>query len=95
MKYLTVIAKIKSQLDKTEIVFENLQSLVEPTRKEKGCIDYDLCRDNDNPSIFVFYENWENSDDLDAHMKSDHFEKCFSNIEGMFEVEVNRFTKIS
>ena len=94
MNYLTVIAKIKSHPDKTEFVFENLLKMVEPTRKEKGCIDYDLCRDNDDPSIFLFYENWENADDLDAHMESDHFVECFNNIEGMFELEVNKLTKI-
>lgn len=94
MNYLTVIAKIKSHSDKTEFVLENLINMIEPTRKEKGCIDYDLCRDNDDPSIFLFYENWESSNDLDAHMESDHFVECFNNIEGMFELEVNKLTKI-
>ena len=94
MNYLTVIAKIKSHSDKTEFVFENLINIIEPTRKEKGCIDYDLCRDNDDPSIFLFYENWESSNDLDAHMESDHFVECFNKIEGMFELKVNNLTKI-
>jgi len=92
---LIIVAKIKSQPDKSEFVLENLLTMVEPTRKEKGCIDYDLCRDNEDPSLFLFYENWENSDDLDAHMQSDHFKTCFQKIEGMYELDVNKLTKIS
>lgn len=91
---LTVIAKIKANLESIELVTSELQKLVEPTRKEKGCINYDLFRDNDDPSIFLFYENWENSDDLDAHILSNHFLECFGKIQEMFQLEVNKVTKI-
>lgn len=92
MAYLTVIAKIKSEQDKVDEVLTNLLTLVEPTRNEKGCIDYILYQDNEDPSIFIFYENWESKEDLDAHMVSDHFKRCFSNIEGMHQVEAHHLT---
>jgi len=91
---LTVIAKIKANQNSLEKVSNELQRLVEPTRNEKGCIDYILHQDNDDPSIFIFYENWETSVDLDAHMESEHFLECFQNIEGIFELDVNKLTKI-
>jgi quinol monooxygenase YgiN len=94
VSHLTIIAKIKSQLYEIEFVFENLLNLVEPTRKEKGCINYMLHRDNEDPLTFAFYENWETSEDLDAHMQSDHFRECFNNIEGMYELEVYKMTKV-
>lgn len=91
---LTVIAKIKANQNSLEKVNSELQKLVEPTRNENGCIDYILHQDNDDPSIFIFYENWETSVDLDAHMESEHFLECFKNIQGMFELDVNKLTKI-
>jgi quinol monooxygenase YgiN len=47
--------------------------LIEETRKEVGCISYDLCEDIDNPNILTFIEKWEDKMSLDAHMKTTHF----------------------
>jgi len=55
------VATVKSELLK----------LIGPTRNEDGCIDYNLYQDNDNSAVFVFHENWESADHLEAHMKYD------------------------
>ena len=47
--------------------------LIEETRKESGCISYDLCEDMNNPNILTFIEKWEEKQYLDAHMKTAHF----------------------
>jgi quinol monooxygenase YgiN len=94
MSQLSIVAKIKSKHDKTNEVLENLSAMIEPTQKEKGCIDYILHQDNEDPSLFLFYENWETSEDLDAHMQSNHFKVCFKNIADMYELEVNKLTKV-
>lgn len=47
--------------------------LIEKTRKEAGCISYDLCEDIDNKNILTFIEKWEDKQALDAHMKTAHF----------------------
>jgi quinol monooxygenase YgiN len=91
---LTVVATIKAKNDTADKVRARLSKLVEPTRKEKGCVEYSLYRDNDNPSVFIFYENWESQTDLDVHMKSPHFKECFAAIEGLFEIEVHRMSKV-
>ena len=59
MKPLTVIAKLKAKSGREEQPREMLQSLVEPTRAEKGCISYDLHRSHEDPRLFVFYESWQ------------------------------------
>ena len=33
--------------------------LIDITRAEEGCINYDLHQDNENPAHFLFYENWK------------------------------------
>lgn len=49
-----------------------LVALVAPTRKEEGCIQYDLHQDNGQPGRFVFFENWTSRELLDKHLASPH-----------------------
>lgn len=62
MSKLTIVAKIKAKAGKVELVKTELIRLVDFTRNEKGCINYDLHQDNTDPSLFLFYENWESRD---------------------------------
>ncbi len=71
-KTLTVIARIEAKIEKIELMQSEVLRLIEPTRKEQGCIQYDLHQDNDNPEIFIFYEKWENRELWQTHMHSDH-----------------------
>ena len=95
MAYLTIVAKIKASEDAVEIVRTELLKLIEPTRKEKGCIDYILFQDNEDPSVFLFYETWETAEDLERHMDSEHFNACFEKIEHMIQTEVHKATKLN
>jgi quinol monooxygenase YgiN len=49
-----------------------LLGLIAPTRKEAGCLNYDLHTAADNPAKFLFYENWTSRELLDTHLKSAH-----------------------
>lgn len=71
-KNLTIVARIQAKEDKVELVKSELIKLIEPTRAEKGCIQYDLHQDNDNPAVFIFYENWESRTLWQDHMKNNH-----------------------
>jgi quinol monooxygenase YgiN len=93
MPELSIVARIKVKNDSAVLVKKELIQLVAPTRKEKGCIHYNLHQDNDCPDTFVFYENWESEAHLEEHQKSDHFTSCFSKIDDMIEeIRVNRLT---
>ena len=72
MPNLTIVANIVARPDKVELVKAELSRLVETTRAEAGCIQYDLHQDNDNPAHFLFYENWESRDLWQAHMNAPH-----------------------
>ena len=56
-KPLTIVARIEAKSDKIELVKSELLKLIDLTLKESGCIQYDLHQDNNNPAIFLFYEN--------------------------------------
>jgi quinol monooxygenase YgiN len=75
-KQITVIARLKAKPGAEERLEELLKSLIEPTRAEAGCINYDLHRDLEDSSTFYFYENWRSREDLDAHFQTPHLERA-------------------
>lgn len=79
MSYLTVIAKVVAKKNAVEALKVELLKLVEPTREEDGCIEYRLHQDEEDPSIFVFYETWQSRESLSQHMQSPHFMQYIQN----------------
>ena len=52
---------------------EELLALVAPTRKEPGCLVYELHRDPQSPGKFMFYERFASQAALDEHLASPYF----------------------
>jgi quinol monooxygenase YgiN len=69
---LNVVAIIETSSDRAEELKKILLGLIEPTRKESGCIKYELYQDITNPGLFTFVEEWESQEHLDVHMKTPH-----------------------
>ena len=78
---VTVIAFHRAKPGKERTLREALLALCEPTRAEKGCINYDLHVSADDPGLLVFHENWVSKEDLDAHLGSPHID-AFREIAG-------------
>ena len=49
-----------------------LLALVEPTRREPGCLVYQLHRDPESRGKFMFYERFVSQEALDSHTASPH-----------------------
>jgi quinol monooxygenase YgiN len=69
---LRVVARIKARAETVSEVRELLSSLVEPTRKELGCITYELLQNTKDATDFTFVEEWESDEALASHLASDH-----------------------
>jgi quinol monooxygenase YgiN len=82
---LTVIARVKAKTGKEEEVKKELSALVGPTRSEPGCINYDLHRAIDDPTAFMFHENWKSKEDLEKHLESPHFKAWMTKAEGLLD----------
>jgi quinol monooxygenase YgiN len=64
-----------------------------PTRKEKGCICYNLHQSTDDETKFIFYEQWASQAALDEHMQTDHFKAMQTATEGKLEgIEATTWT---
>jgi len=69
MAKLTIDANIKVKADRIDLIKAELEKLIDITRAEEGCINYDLHQDNENPAHFLFYENWKSCELWQAHME--------------------------
>ncbi|WP_405205710.1 putative quinol monooxygenase [Aquimarina sp. LLG6339-5] len=85
MKKLTIVARILAKEEKRDLVKSELLKLIDITRAEKGCINYDLHQDNDNPNLFLFYENWESRALWQEHMNNDHLAAYMKATDGAVE----------
>lgn len=94
MNLMTIIAKFKI-LNNHEIVKKELLNLVDPTRIEKGCVDYIFYQDKEDESTLMLYENWESEKDLENHINTDSFKDTFAKIEGMYKLDVYKLTRIA
>jgi quinol monooxygenase YgiN len=59
--------------EKQKEVLQTLLSMVEPPRKEKGCLSYGIFCDIEDKNVFNLISEWETRQHLDHHMKSDRF----------------------
>jgi len=50
-----------------------LRALIAPTRKEEGCLRYDLHRSLEGPGAYLLHEIWETREHHTRHTKTDHF----------------------
>lgn len=96
MAKLTIVANITAKADKIDLVKTELEKLIDITRSETGCINYDLHQDNENPAHFLFYENWESRELWQAHMGNQHLKDYMAATDGAVEeFTLNEMTRIA
>lgn len=69
---IRVIARIAVKPGTEERVRSIFESLIEPTRQESGCLQYELLLNVLNPAEFVLLEEWESQSALDSHTIAPH-----------------------
>ena len=95
MAKLTIVANITAKTDKIDLVKAELEKLIDITRAEEGCLQYDLHQDNENPAHFMFYENWETRELWQAHMSAQHLQDYMAATDGAVEIfTLNEMTRL-
>lgn len=74
---LTVI--LKSKQESIEILKSLLLDLVQNSKKESACIQYDLHQSNEELNVFIFHEIWENQNGWDNHNQQSYIQSFFEN----------------
>ncbi len=77
----TVIARLSIKKEAVNEFIQFAEKLVEETRKEEGCISYNLYKNCfGQEAEFVFYEEYKEQAALDFHSKSEYLKQFFSDI---------------
>ncbi|MEN0135608.1 MAG: putative quinol monooxygenase [Rhodococcus sp. (in: high G+C Gram-positive bacteria)] len=74
MSDLHVVATIPAKPGSEDKVRDGLSALGAESRKEEGCISYEVFESTAVAGTFVTVEVWTGQDALDAHMTSPHFQ---------------------
>ncbi|MCL1138532.1 putative quinol monooxygenase [Shewanella pneumatophori] len=95
MANLTIVANIIANEGSVELVKAELIKLIDITRSEAGCIQYELHQDNENPAHFTFFENWSSRELWQDHMGAQHLADYLAATEGaVASFTVNEMTQV-
>jgi quinol monooxygenase YgiN len=70
---VTLIVHLRPRDGQDMILEAELRALLGPTRKEDGCLTYDLHRSADAPSAFLLHEVWASREAHTRHTNTPHF----------------------
>jgi quinol monooxygenase YgiN len=86
-----IVSVKKPKREKAEDLYNALLAIEGQTKKEEGCIEYNLYNEVDG-SIFM-YEAWRSQEDLDKHLRTPYLEEYKKNAQDLIENEIVRFGK--
>lgn len=78
---IVLVARLKVRNDKVEEAKQAALSLVEVSRVEQGCVNYDVHQAIDDETVFVWHETWANKTALDEHFAMPYFTDFFAKVQ--------------
>lgn len=69
----TLIVVLRAREGQETLLEAELRALVGPSRKEEGCIRYDLHRSVDTPGALLLHEVWASREAHTEHIHTPHF----------------------
>ena len=84
---LRVIAHVMPKADSVEQVRTILSTIVEPTRRESGCISYSLLEQQSEPAQFSTIEEWTSVEAEQAHFSTPHILSALQQLSGLLAAE--------
>lgn len=94
---MKVILRLAAKPDKVEELKGILIGLVAPTRKEAGCLSYEIFQNRADPCDFTFVEEWASEAALDAHWATPHVQDALARGVPLLAAQPDdrRYTKIA
>ena len=91
-----VVVKVVARTEAIAAITTIVLKLAAQSRKETGCVSYEVLKDMSNAEIFVLVEEWTSLAALEAHNKTAHFHEAVSNSQPFLAkpLEVGRYAAI-
>ena len=90
---IRIVARVVANPASVGQVRSILSDLVEPTRKEAGCISYELLQNRTDQTDFTFVEEWESDAVINAHLATKHIKDALTKLAGLIsgEPDIRRY----
>ncbi len=69
-----LLAHMEAKTGQEAALATALRTLVEATRQEPACLQYDLWQARDQPTVFVMVERWADQAATEKHAQTPHFQ---------------------
>lgn len=69
----TLFVILRAKPGQGSLLEAELRALIPPSRREPGCLAYDLYRAHEVPGAFFLHEVWATREDHRLHTKTPHF----------------------
>jgi quinol monooxygenase YgiN len=86
---LTLVAFLRAKPGLGEELGRRLFNLYQNSRGESGNINYDLHQSNDDPEVWMLYENWRLPSDLDVHFTFQYMKDFVATLDEVLEGEMD------
>jgi quinol monooxygenase YgiN len=87
-KPFALFVTIKAKAGKEKELEAAFAPCIAATKKEAGCLAYELNRDPDDPTTYVMFEKFKNLAALEAHLKQEHTTKLLKALEPLTDGEL-------
>lgn len=77
---IVAVATVKAVKGKEDQVAEALRKAAQDSRKDDGCLAYEVHVDLNDGSTFTIYECWASEQALRAHIKAAHSQTMFTRL---------------
>ncbi|WP_114287955.1 putative quinol monooxygenase [Candidatus Halocynthiibacter alkanivorans] len=95
MTNLVLVAHLTVPAAHRDVFLPLVQTLVENSRKDAGCVLYDLHETLENPGAFMIYEIWETTADWQAHDAAPHLARFKEQVASMeLAVKLGKYEKL-
>jgi len=75
------ISKLFIKEGHTQEFIDIFLEIIEPTRKEQGCLQFEIFGDVVEESILFVLEKWETYDQFGDHINTEHFNRIYPMLE--------------
>ncbi len=76
-------------------VLKTLRSLLGPTAAQPGCARCEVYRDAFDDSVYLYIEEWGSREQLERHIRSDHYRRLLAVMEVAAEQPQVRYDTVS
>ncbi|HEY3425558.1 MAG TPA: putative quinol monooxygenase [Negativicutes bacterium] len=80
---IVLLAQLRIKPGKSKEFKELAKVSVQATRKQKGCISYQLLADSYDDNVVFFVDEWESMELLKDHGEADHVKKFMEQIKDL------------